>query len=145
MEIKSVKFLFPYYLIWEFIKKNIDIKTVGDGNTSKLFVANNPSVWTDANYNGYAERGDIARANGYMSKALLGSGAEFVSSEAIGAYTTYYCDWFYTSITSTSMKMLLVGGNAANGVVDGFACSHAHSVPSSASASIGFRTRFQGA
>ena len=136
----------PFGHIWKICDGvNIDIKTVGDGNTSKLFVANNPSVWTDANYNGYAERGDIARANGYMSKALLGSGAEFVSSEAIGAYTTYYCDWFYTSITSTSMKMLLVGGPANKGVNGGFACSSTLYGPSAASASIGFRTRFQGA
>ena len=136
----------PFGHIWKICDGvNIDIKTVGDGNTSKLFVANNPSVWTDANYNGYAERGDIARANGYMSKALLGSGAEFVSSEAIGAYTTYYCDWFYTSITSTSMKMLLVGGNAGGSVDDGFACSIANDGPSGESADVGFRLRFEGA
>lgn len=136
----------PFGHIWKICDGvNIDIKTVGDGNTSKLFVANNPSVWTDANYNGYAERGDIARANGYMSKALLGSGAEFVSSEAIGHYTTYYCDYFYTSITSTSMEMLQVGGNASSRGIDGFASSYTSNVPSTATVNVGFRTRFQGA
>lgn len=124
---------------------NIEIKTVGDGDTSKLFSADNPAVWTDANYVGYTDRGDIARAAGYMSKALMGAGAEILPTAIAGAYNFYYCDYFLTSITGTSMRMLLVGGDASAGVEDGLAFSRTTNVPTMARVDFGFRLRFEGA
>jgi hypothetical protein len=96
---------------------NINIQAADSGGESQVFVADNPSAWNDANYTGYTNRGLMHRADGYMNKALLGVGAEFVPSEAgiSGSGTgTYYCDYFYTSIpaSGTSLRMLIVGGNA---------------------------------
>ncbi len=90
------------------------------------------------------------RANGYMNKALLGAGAEFVPSEAgiSGSGTgTYYCDYFYTSIpaSGSNLRMLIVGGVAADGAIDGFAYSSSSHAPSTASVYIGSRLRFEGA
>jgi hypothetical protein len=122
---------------------NIQVLTDGDGGTSKLFSADDPSVWTDANYVEYTDRGNIARASGYMSKALMGAGAEIEPSAAAGGSTTYYCDYFYTSITASSMRMLLIGGTAGRSVDGGFVCSNSGSGPALASAYVGFRIRFQ--
>ena len=113
-----------------------------------MFVADNPSAWNDANYTGYTNRGLMHRANGYMNKALLGAGAEFVPSEAgiSGSGTgTYYCDYFYTSIlaSGTSLRMLRVGGYAINGANGGFVCSNSISALSDAYADIGSRLRYQ--
>ena len=114
-----------------------------------MFVADNPSAWNDANDTGYTNRGLMHRANGYMNKALLGAGAEFVPSEAgiSGSGTgTYYCDYFYTSIpaSGTSLRMLLVGGHANIGANGGFACSSPDHAPSNAYAHhIGSRLRFE--
>jgi hypothetical protein len=122
---------------------NIQVLTDGDGGTSKLFSADDPSVWTDANYVEYTDRGNIARASGYMSKALMGAGAEIEPSAAAGGSTTYYCDYFYTSITASSMRMLLIGGCAYFSVSVGFVFSRTNYGPATAYANVGFRIRFQ--
>ena len=85
-----------------------------------------------------------------MNKALLGAGAEFVPSEAgiSGSGTgTYYCDYFYTYIpaSGSSLRMLVVGGNARDGADGGFAYSHSADAPSHAVVSFGSRLRFEGA
>lgn len=113
-----------------------------------MFVADNPSAWNDANYTGYTNRGLMHRANGYMNKALLGAGAEFVPSEAgiSGSGTgTYYCDYFYTSIpaSGTSLRMLFVGSRADVGAYGGFASLHSSYAPSDAHVTIGSRLRFE--
>ena len=134
----------PFGHIWKICDGiNIQVLTDGDGGTSKLFSADDPSVWTNANYVGYTDRGNIARANGYMSKALMGAGAEIEPSAAVGGNTTYYCDYFYTSITASSMRMLLIGGIAYHGVGGGFVSSYTNSDPATAATYIGFRIRYQ--
>jgi len=127
---------------------NINIQAADSGGESQVFVADNPSAWNDANYTGYTNRGLMHRADGYMNKALLGAGAEFVPSEAgiSGSGTgTYYCDYFYTSIpaSGTSLRMLLVGGDAYYGADDGFAYSNSNRTPSAAYVNVGSRLRFE--
>ena len=83
---------------------NINIQAADSGGESQVFVADNPANWNDANYTGYTNRGLLHRANGYMNKALLGAGAEFVPSEAGisgSGNGTYYCDYFYTNIPAS--------------------------------------------
>lgn len=137
----------PFGHIWKMCDGvNIEIKKDSDGGTSKLFSADNPAVWTDANYVGYSDKGNIARTSNYMNKALMGAGAEIVPSEvgiAGSGQTTYFCDYYYTSVTSSSMRMLLVGGSAHYGVVGGLACSFTYLVPADADTHFGFRLRFQ--
>lgn len=139
----------PFGHIWKICDGiNIDIKTVGDGVASSLYSADDPSIWTDANYTGYTNRGNIARANNWLNKALMGAGAEILPRTdgcAATGNTVYYCDYFYTSVTGSSMRMLLVGGDADRGTRGGLAYSGTNSVPAAAATHVGFRTRFQGA
>lgn len=139
----------PFGHIWMILDGiNINIQAADSGGESQVFVADNPSAWNDANYTGYTNRGLMHRANGYMNKALAGAGAEFVPSEAgiSGSGTgTYYCDYFYTSIpaSGSNLRMLVVGGNAYYGALDGFAFSYSNYAPSSAHAFFGSRLRFE--
>jgi len=139
----------PFGHVWKILDGiNINIQAADSGGESQVWVADNPASWNDANYTGYTNRGLMHRANGYMNKALAGAGAEFVPSEAgiSGSGTgTYYCDYFYTSIpaSGTSLRMLLVGGNASNGANGGFVCSNSAVAPSVADANIGSRLRFE--
>ena len=139
----------PFGHIWKICDGiNIDIKTVGDGDTSTVFVADNPADWNDANYTNYNDKGNIARASNWLNKTLMGSAAEILpitdGCAALGN-AVYYCDYFYTSVTASSMRMLLVGGTAYNGVRDGLSFSHTASGPVTGSVELGFRIRFQGA
>ncbi len=139
----------PFGHLWKIMDGiNINIQAADSGGESQVWVADNPTSWNDANYTGYTNRGLMHRANGYMNKALAGAGAEFVPSEAgiSGSGTgTYYCDYFYTSIpaSGTSLRMLMVGGNADVGAFGGFAYSSSTIVPSTPSTSIGSRLRYQ--
>jgi hypothetical protein len=139
----------PFGHIWMILDGiNINIQAADSGGESQVWVSDNPAAWNDSNYTGYTNRGLMHRASGYMNKALLGAGAEFVPSEAgiSGSGTgTYYCDYFYTSIpaSGTSLRMLFVGGYAYNGAYDGFACSNSYSTPSYADVYLGSRLRFE--
>jgi len=139
----------PFGHIWMILDGiNINIQAADSGGESQVWVADNPADWNDVNYTGYTNRGLMHRAAGYMNKALLGAGAEFVPSEAgiSGSGTgTYYCDYFYTSIpaSGTSLRMLMVGGNANNGPFDGFVFSYSFNAPSNANAQFGSRLRFE--
>lgn len=141
----------PFGHIWMILDGvNVNIQAADSGGESQVFVADSPAAWNDSNYTGYTNRGLMHRANGYMNKALLGGGAEFVPSEAgiSGSGTgTYYCDYFYTSIpaSGSNLRMLMVGGYANYGVGGGFACSHSANAPSDAYVYIGSRLRFEGA
>lgn len=141
----------PFGHIWMILDGvNVNIQAADSGGESQVWVSDNPAAWNDSNYTGYTNRGLMHRANGYMNKALLGAGAEFVPSEAgiSGSGSgTYYCDYFYTYIpaSGSSLRMLLVGGTAADGVYGGFACSDSGNAPSFAFVSFGSRLRFEGA
>lgn len=139
----------PFGHIWKICDGvNIEIKTVGDGDTSKLFTSDSPSGWTDDSYVGYSDKGNIARANGWLNKTLMGTGAEILpGTDGVAATgnAVYYCDYYWTDVASSSMRMLLVGGTADTGTRGGLTCLQAEYVPANARTNIGFRIRFQGA
>ena len=138
----------PFGHIWKICDGiNIEIQAADSGGKSNLWSSDIPANWQDANYVDYTNRGEIARANGYQSAALMGAAAELLPKTAAGLYTTYYCDYFYTSIPASgvSLRMLLVGGAAAVSSDDGLTCSRTNDVPANAHTSFGFRIRFQGA
>lgn len=135
----------PFGHIWHMVDGvSIEAQAVASGNEHKLWVANNRSDWNDSGYTGYQYKGSLARANGYMSKALLGSDAEFMPKEVAGASNTYYCDYAYQLIPNSgvSLRMLVVGGHANYGTSAGFTFSYTNYVPSNAYAYFGSRLCF---
>jgi hypothetical protein len=137
----------PFGHIWNIIDGiNINVKSVAEGDVTETWISNDPSTWNDANYTGYTNVGNQARANGYQKIALMGAGAEFVPSVTAGGadQTKYYCDYYYTLIPSSgvSLRMLLYGGSANPDVDAGLAFSATNNVPSYANTYVGSRLAF---
>ena len=136
----------PFGHIWKWIDgANIEAQAVASGNETRLWVSESVAAWNDSNYTGYTNRGLLARADGYMSKALMGTKADIMPAISSGSSTTYYCDYAYQNVpaSGSALRGLLVGGDAHNGVKDGFVCSHMDYAPSYAGTAVGARLRFK--
>ena len=115
------------------------MKTDADGGTSRCYVCDDPSKFSDSGYDGYREIGLLPRSNGYINEMLFG---EFMPIDNGGGSTTYWCDNFYTSVTSSSLRTVLFGGHALSGSAAGLACSHSDYSPSYTYAAFGSRLCF---
>lgn len=103
-----------------------DIWTNLDGIILERTAANQPSsVYTTSNSSAF---GDDNTAKGKMTVAGkeiasdeytkdfdLGSKGEIIPSVVDGSATTYMCDYHWCNAASTSLRTLVVGGNANNG------------------------------
>jgi hypothetical protein len=117
---------------------NIEILTDADGGTSKVYTCSDPAKFTDSNYSGYVLQGLEARDNGYVKDIIFNNGC--ILPSAIGGGTTsYWSDYHYTSVTSSSMCGLLLGGNANNGANDGLVYCNSNIAPANANTNIGSR------
>lgn len=94
----------------------------GGDNLSKVFVCEDPSKLNDTNYDGYKYIGNISRENGCIKEIIFGEEGEIMSSLVGGNSTTYFCDYYYTSIPTTKILLcgILFGGNASHGMYSGF-------------------------
>lgn len=130
----------PFGHIWKNCDGiNIDIKTDADGGTSRCYVCGDPSLFSDSGYNGYKNIGLVPRIDGYIKDMIFG---EIMPLDTGAGSTTHWCDYFYTSITSSSLRTVLFGGSANDGASAGFGCSYSTYSPSFAYASIGSRLCF---
>lgn len=137
---RGIEHPFGYLYCW---LEGANIEVQPAGGVSNLWINDNPITWSDSVYDGYTNRGAIARSNGYVKKILMGAHADILPIDITGAGTTYYCDYFYTSLPgTTTLRGLFVGGSAYDGTSAGFAYSITAHTPSIASASIGSRLRF---
>jgi len=133
----------PFGHIWQWLDGiNIEIKTDTDGGTSKVYVCENPANLSDTVYTNYEYRGLLPRTSGYVKEALLGSNGDIIPSVVGAGETSYYCDYFYTSVTTSELKGARVGGAACNGSFCGPFCVCSYDAPSSRDASIGSRLCF---
>jgi len=104
-----------------------------------------PGAWHDNGYDSYEYRGDLPRTAGYQSTAILGPTAGVLPKTVGGSDSTYYCDYFYTSIppSGISLKMPLIGGRTAFGTQNGLICSSSFTDANVPSSLIGFRLRYE--
>ena len=124
---------------------NIDIKTDIDGGTSKVYVANDPSIYNDNNYNGYELRGLESRVSGFTKEMIIGEFGDIIPilcGTADSGSSSFWCDYHYTSLSSSSLRMVLFGGNAIRSSDAGFGCAHSACVPSDSVAHLGSRLCF---
>ena len=92
----------PFGHIYQWIDGiNIEVKTDADGGTSKLYVCEDPANLSDTVYTNYEYRGLLPRTNGYVKEALLGSNGDIAPSLVGAGETSYYCDYFYTNVTTS--------------------------------------------
>ena len=110
----------PFGHIWMNIDGIIyDIKSDSDGGTSEMYITKDYTKF-DETLVGFTKVGDVPRSEGYVTKLIFGEEGEFSPSARGGSSTTYWCDYWYTSITSTSLRTLLLGGSCNRGANSGF-------------------------
>lgn len=135
----------PFGHIWKWTDgcKAI-IQSETDGGLSEFYVCDEPANFTSSGTTNYALRGNLPRNEGYVKSVLLGEYGEIMPAEVGGGSTTYFCDYFYTSIpdSGVSERGVLFGGSANTGACAGFVCGNASGTPSYTSAGIGSRLCF---
>ena len=108
-----------------------------------MFVCSDPANFTDSNYNNYTLVGYEARTDGYVKEIIFGEGGEIMPSVVGGSSSTYFCDYHYTNIpTSTALRGVLFGGYAVDGSGSGFVCAYSGNAPSNSATHFGSRLCF---
>lgn len=117
------------------------IQSEADGGKSLFYVCDDVSSFTSSGIVNYELRGELPRNEGYVKAICLGEHGEIMPSAVGGGSTTYFCDYFYTSIpdSGVSERGVLFGGDARYGASAGFVFASAHYAASLASARIGSR------
>lgn len=116
----------------------------GSDGLSKVYVTTDPAYFNDSNYDNMIYVGDEARSQNYVTSVIFGEGGEIIPDAVGGNYYTYFCDYHYTSIptSSESLRVLSFGGRATDGMGAGLVYADSSNVPSSAGATVGSRLCF---
>lgn len=131
----------PFGHIWKNVDGIIfDIKTDADGGTSTIYIATNPEKYKDSVDEGYTAIGELPRTDGYGKSLHLGT---FFPSAVGGSATTGLCDYFYTDISSSSLRTCSMGGHSDNGAIAGLDYVNSHGLVGTAGSVIGSRLVFR--
>lgn len=124
----------------------VQAQSNADGAKSLFYRAadDNPANFNSSNYDGYVQRGELPRSNGYVKEILCGEYGDNMPQAIGGSSTTYFADNFYTNVPASGVALrgVFFGGNAHNGAAAGLASANTHNAPSYSSASIGSRLCF---
>ena len=139
---------------------NIDIKTDIDGGTSKVYVANDPSIYNDNNYNGYELRGLESRVSGFTKEMIIGEFGDIIpilcgtadSGSSSGilvmfllllmlisalAFVLFLIQFKFKAMKQVDhLYIVLFRGNANNSSNAGFSYANSNYVPSNSNANI---------
>ena len=128
-----------------------DIWTNLDGVILERTAANQPSsVYTTTDTSAFGDdntakgkmtvAGTEVASDGYIKAFDLGEKGEIIPSAVGGSNTTYMCDYHYCNTSSTALRTLIVGGNAAYGSSAGLGYFYSTNGVSYADTTVGFRT-----
>ena len=138
----------PFGHIWKWTDGiHVKVQSEAAGGKSILYTSDNPANYQDADYNGYEEKGEIARANGYVKKILFGEDGDIIVSKdgnTGGSAATYFCDYFYTNISPSSevLRGVRFGGDAYSSANAGFTYAATANAPSTKTTYFGSRLCF---
>ena len=120
------------------------IQSEADGGLSEFYVCDDPTHFTSSGVANYQLRGNLPRREGYVKKLILGEHGEIMPLEIGAGSTTYFCDYFYTSIpgSGVSERGVLFGGHATYGALAGFVSAFTYDAASYALAYFGSRLCF---
>ena len=111
----------PFGHVWKYTDgANIQV-TTGDAGLSILWTTDDPSNFSDTSYTGYNKKGNICRTNGYAKKMLLGENGDIIPTEVDGSSSTYWCDYYRTTITIDGIFVVLAGSSANGALGNGLA------------------------
>lgn len=120
------------------------IQSEASGGLSEFYVCDEPANFTSSGTANYQLRGVLPRKEGYVKALVLGEDGEIMPLEIGAGSTTYFCDYFYTSIPTSgvSERGVLFGGLALNGAYAGFVYASTYNAATLTSAYIGSRLCF---
>lgn len=123
---------------------HIKVQSEKAGGKSILYTSDNPANYQDTDYEGYEEKGYVARAGGYVRDIIFGRDGDFYVSEygaTGGSSITYFSDCFYTNVPSSGENIsgVLLGGFSYSGAAAGFSCATVYGAPSATNSNIGSR------
>lgn len=111
----------PFGHVWKYTDgANIQV-TTGDAGLSILWTTDDPSNFSDTSYTGYDKKGNICRTSGYAKKMLLGENGDIIPTEVGGSSSTYWCDYYRTTITIDGIFVVLAGSSANGALGNGLA------------------------
>lgn len=111
----------PFGHIWKHTDGANIQGTTGDAGLSILWTTDDPSNFSDTSYTGYDKKGNICRTSGYAKKMLLGENGDIIPTEVDGSSSTYWCDYYRTTITIDGIFVVLAGSSANGALVNGLA------------------------
>lgn len=131
----------PFGHVWKYTDgANIQV-TTGDAGLSILWTTDDPSNFSDTSYTGYDKKGNICRTSGYAKKMLLGENGDIIPTEVGGSSSTYWCDYYRTTITIDGIFVVLAG-SSANGALGNSLASIYGGYTSNSARDIGTRLCF---
>ena len=106
----------PFGDIWTNLD-GIILERTAANQPSSVYTTSNPSAFGDDNTakGKMTVAGKEIASDGYTKDFDLGSKGEIIPSVVGGSATTYMCDYHWCNAASTSLRTLIVGGNALNG------------------------------
>lgn len=135
----------PFGHLWKWTDGcKVMIQSDADGGLSEFYACDEPANFTSSGTTNYEKRGDIPRANGYVKAICLGEDGEIMPLSTGGGSTTYFCDYFYTSLPTSgiSERGVLFGGDAYSSAAAGFVSAYTNNTASTAFATFGSRLCF---
>lgn len=119
----------------------IEKDSVANDNSANVYTTSDSSKFGDdaTARDNMTKAGTECKDEGYIKAFDLGEKGEIIPSAVGGSATTYMCDYHYRS-TGTSLRTLIVGGNANSGGRAGLGCFNSAGGVGTAATSVGFRT-----
>jgi hypothetical protein len=137
----------PFGHIWKWTDGiNIRIQANSAGALSQMYTCTDPVLFSNVGYTGYTLRGNLSRADGYIKEMVFGANGDILPTLVGGASTTWWCDYFFTSlpVSGESIRGVLFGGAADFGGPAGLGSSTTVGAPSYTYARVGSRLCFLG-
>lgn len=131
----------PFGDIWTNLD-GIILERTAANQPSSVYTTSNPSAFGDDNTakGKMTVAGKEIASDGYTKDFDLGSKGEIIPSVVGGSATTYMCDYHWCNTASTSLRTLIVGGNASNGGIAGLGGFYSGNGVGNVSSNVGFRT-----
>ena len=124
----------------------VQAQSDADGAKHLFFRAadDNPANFNSSNYNGYVQRGELPRSDGYVKKILCGEYGDNMPQQIGGSSTTYFADYFYQNkpASGVALRGVSFGGYADYGAGAGLASARTINAPSYTNTNIGSRLCF---
>ena len=127
----------PFGDIWTNLD-GIILKREAANEDSNVYTTTNPEEFTDEVGSKSIAGIEVAR-EGYIKAFDLGRTGEIIPSE-VGGSSTYMCDCHWCNVSNTSLRTLLVGGDAFLGTSSGLSDFNSYYGVGHADARVGFRT-----